>query len=202
VQPTVKSEQVKVAKLTRGQEIGDRIGLAPLTTGQYVHLRQRYLNVNIKAGTPGVACAVLVDGYLVGVFGYETSINTTAGVKMHAQLPQPEAYLLSDFAVVGTDYPRLSKLIVLAAMSREARYFVERAKGQRVRSLSTTAFAKNPVSMKYRGLLDLLDRHDRDEADGGGFKLVYGGLLGEHSLAEAFDTWRERWGTRKEPVGA
>ncbi|GAA2351117.1 hypothetical protein SVIO_040200 [Streptomyces violaceusniger] len=111
-----------------------------------------------------------------------------------------EAYLLSDFAVAPTDYPRLSKLIVLAATSTEAQLLCQRAFSRRIRAVSTTAFSNNPVSMKYRGLLRLTKRGPSNE-EGWQYQLQYQGVMGEHSLAEALEKWAKRWGARTKQTG-
>jgi len=64
---------------------------------------------SIKPSTPLLACAVSVDGTLIGAFGY-----------LPPKYDPAEAYLMSDFPVGWSRYRRLSKLIVVAAMSSEA----------------------------------------------------------------------------------
>lgn len=124
------------------------------------------------------------SGRILGVFAMAPSSYTP-----------DEAYLLSDFAVVPTDYPRLSKLVVLAATSSEAQLMCQRTFSRRIRAVSTTAFSNNPVSMKYRGLLRLTKRGPSNE-DGWKFQLQYQGAMGEHSLAQALEKWAKRWGAR------
>ncbi|MEV0318163.1 hypothetical protein [Streptomyces sp. NPDC050659] len=96
------------------------------------------------------------------------------------------AYLLSDFAVAPTDYPRMSKLIVLAATSAETQLLCQRAFSRRIRAASTTAFSNNPVSMKYRGLLRLTKRGPPNENDWK-FQLQYQGAMGGHTRRRAAD---------------
>jgi hypothetical protein len=97
---------------------------------------------------------------------------------------------MSDFPVGGTSYPRLSRLIVAVALSHEVKALIERAGNKRYRSLTTTAFSKNPSSMKYRGLLRRLTARQED----GQWKVNYGQELGKWSLEEAFATWLEKNG--------
>jgi hypothetical protein len=63
-------------------------------------------------------------------------------------------YLLSDFATVRER--RVSKLIPTLAASRELIRQVDRKFIIRVRDLWTTAFTNKPVSMKYRGVFEVL----------------------------------------------
>jgi hypothetical protein len=95
-----------------------------------------------------------------------------------------------------TAYPRLSKLIVGAATSKECQFLLERALGRRYRTVVTTAFSNNPASMKYRGLMKLLVRTEVEptgEGEGEHFryKLNYFAPLGESSLAEILQRWKK-----------
>ncbi|RSS49110.1 hypothetical protein EF902_03000 [Streptomyces sp. WAC05858] len=185
VTPRQPIEPVKAPRLRRGDELVGPIKLAMLKPGQFNALRSRYLNPRIAPGAANLAVAVKDGvGRILGVFALAPSSYTP-----------DEAYLLSDFAVAPTDYPRLSKLVVLAATSSEAQLMCQRAFSRRIRAVSTTAFSNNPVSMKYRGLLRLTKRGPSNE-DGWKFQLQYQGAMGEHSLAEALEKWAKRWGAR------
>ncbi|WP_413787775.1 hypothetical protein [Streptomyces platensis] len=186
VAPRQPIEPVKAPRLRRAEELAGPLKLALLKPGEFNALRSRYLNPRIAPGAANLAVAVKDgNGKILGVFAMSPSSYTP-----------DEAYLLSDFAVAPTDYPRLSKLIVLAATSAEARLLCQRAFSRRIRAVSTTAFSNNPVSMKYRGLLRLTKRGPSNE-DGWKFQLQYQGALGEHTLDEALETWAKRWGARQ-----
>ncbi|MGP8301968.1 putative antirestriction adenine methyltransferase [Streptomyces inhibens] len=186
VAPRQPIEPVKAPRLRRGEELVGPLKLALLKPGQFNALRSRYLNPRIAPGAANLAVAVKDgNGKILGVFAMAPSSFTP-----------DEAYLLSDFAVAPTDYPRLSKLIVLAATSSETRLLCQRAFSRRIRAVSTTAFSNNPVSMKYRGLLRLTKRGPSNE-DGWKFQLQYQGAIGEHTLDEALETWAKRWGARE-----
>lgn len=183
VSPRQPIEPVKVPRLRRGEELTGPLSLSLLKPGQFNALRSRYLNPRISPGSANLAVAVKDGaGRLLGVFAMAPSTYTP-----------DEAYLLSDFAVAPTDYPRLSKLIVLAANSSETQLLCQRAFSRRIRAVSTTAFSNNPVSMKYRGLLRLTKRGPSNE-NGWKFQLQYQGAMGEHTLTEALETWAKRWG--------
>lgn len=185
VAPRQPIEPVTTPRLQRGRELVGPLALALLKPGQFNALRSRYLNPRIAPGAANLAVAVKDGvGNILGVFALAPSSFTP-----------DEAYLLSDFAVAPTDYPRLSKLIVLAATSAEAQLLCQRAFSRRVRALSTTAFSNNPVSMKYRGLLRLTKRGPSNE-DGWKFQLQYQGAMGGHTLSDALALWAKRWGAR------
>ncbi|MFE2179082.1 hypothetical protein [Streptomyces sp. NPDC059455] len=190
VAPRQPIEPVKAPRLREGDELVGPITLSLLKPGQFNALRSRYLNPRIAPGAANLAVAVRDGGgRLLGVFAMAPSTFTP-----------DEAYVLSDFAVAPTDYPRLSKLIVLAATSAEAQLLCQRAFSRRIRRVATTAFSNNPVSMKYRGLLRLHKRSPSNE-DGWKFQLQYRGAMGQHTLAEALQTWVKRWGTPTTKTG-
>lgn len=185
ISPRQPIEPVRAPRLRVGEEVVGPLKLAPLTFGQFNALRSRYLNPRITPGRAKLAVAVKDGtGKILGVFAMDL-----------ANYNPDEAYLLSDFAVAPTDYRRLSKLIVLAATSKETQLLCQRAFSRRIRGVATTAFSDNPVSMKYRGLLRLTKRSPSNE-DGWAFQLQYQGPMGEHTLDEALQTWVKRWGAR------
>ena len=78
----------------------------------------------------------------------------------------------------------------------------ERLTSHRIRSLVTTAFSKKPVSMKYRGLFQLLSKKEIEEVDGTetdmskcyyskGYQLNYGAEMGQWTLAEGLALWKK-----------
>ena len=94
---------------------------------------------------------------------------------------------MSDFPVSGTDYKRLSKLIVMASVSKEDQEFYELKYGTRIVSSVTTAFSRRPASMKYRGILKLCTSQKGKD---GQYVLNYGGRFGQWTLDEALREWK------------
>ncbi|MGW5147569.1 putative antirestriction adenine methyltransferase [Rhodococcus koreensis] len=182
VRPGDKMQPVLAPRMAKGDRIGQEIKLAPLTVGQFATLRAQYLNPGIRTSTPQAAYAVLSEGRILGCFAF-----------LPPKFEHDVVYLMSDFAVAGTDYPKLSKLIVLAACSRESRHLMQNILSRKLSGLATTAFTNNPVSMKYRGVLVLGSRKDTDEP-GFKFQLQYQGPLGEWTLAEGLARWKRQWG--------
>lgn len=180
--PSQTVEGVRAPRLRPGQTIGGRLALAKLTAGQFNALRAFYLDPRIAPATAMLPLAVLADGVIIGVIGLNRPNYGRAG-----------AYLLSDFAVGPTDYPRLSKLVLMAALSRETQALIERTLSHRVRSIVTTAFSDRPVSMKYRGLFRMVKRTETPEGPRR-YQLQYEAPAGQWTLAEALATWRDKHG--------
>lgn len=187
------ADPLLVTHLTAGMELGETLQIKRITGPQFVTLREHYLTQKIHPLTPRACYAVLVDGVIVGAFGFDVPPNMYERTQV-GRLPGPYVYLLSDFAVTGTDYPRLAKLVVTAALSDEAKLEAERMTGRRARSLTTSAFTDRPVSMKYRGLLDLLSRKETERPEFK-YQLYYGARLGQWSLEEGYAQWRTSHGS-------
>lgn len=192
-----------IPRLGLNEDIGDNIELIRLKSEHFRALRSRYMNVHISPGSESAAFGVLVDKKLVGVFAFSAS-PTLSNWDKHIETPT--IYLLSDFPVAPSKYKRLSKLVVYAALSKESKALAESLTNKRVYSLVTTAFAKNPVSMKYRGLLHLLNKSRLKDIEDGetdmskiyynnGYKLNYGAPMGEWDLQQGLAMWKKRYST-------
>lgn len=213
VVPRQVTQQFRAPHLKAGERLGENISLAVLTEAQFSALRSKYMNPHIRPGASSLACAVLVDGILVGVFAFSFA-PTPANWDGH--LDGPHAYLLSDFPVSGTSYKHLAKLVLYASLSTEAKALAERYARRRWRAYTTTAYAKNPVSMKYRGVLKLLKRQENHALEQGWardidssdayysqrYQLQYGAEMGQWSLAEGFEIWKQKSGVWVDGVEA
>jgi hypothetical protein len=184
VAPWQKITPVAAPRLSPGDVVGERITLHPLQPGQFNALRSQYLNPHIAPGAALLPIAVAVDRQLVGVFALDQST-----------FDRGSAYLMSDFPVAPTSYKHLAKLVVAAAMSREAQLLLQRSTNRLIRQVATTAFSQHPQSMKYRGLLKCTKRTEVKDGPHR-WQLQYEGDLGGWSLAEALEMWRARWGAR------
>lgn len=189
VKPRTKVVPVTIPRLSRGDEIGDTMKLVPLKQEEFAALRGKYLNAGIKVtgGNIKQPFAVVVDDKMIGVVASGLYVAGRRDTYM----------LVTDFAVAPHDYPKLSKLVIMAAVSTEHKRLLERMWASRVREFQTAVYTNNPASMKYRGLFDLTDRVDQDEGEQFKYKLVYRSEVGKWTLDEALTMWKQRWGTRK-----
>lgn len=131
---------------------------------------------------------VFLDGMLTGGFVY----SDFKAMKMpDPRLTRDSIYLLSDFS--ATRERKLSKLIAMLATGQESVKLYERRRFVRVPSLLTTAFSKRPISMKYRGIYELVKR---DEERG---MLNYFSEVRRVSNAEIYADWWKRYGKNWTP---
>ena len=199
-----KSESFE--RLGPGDKVADDLSIAPISQQTFFSLRSQYMNKGIRPGRPTQAYGVFSGGKLMGAYAIDVS-----GTKMvwEKHLSTPAIYLMSDFPVEPVDYDKLAKLVIVAALSKESKLLMERLTRRRVKSIITTAFSKNPVSMKYRGLFKLLKRKENkilEETDWAKevdndyyrrpFALEYGAEAGQWTLAEGLEIWKKKYSQR------
>ena len=205
--PRQETENLNIPRLMPGDVVGEHIELKILSNNAFQTLRSEYMNINIRPGAATMAIGVMVDGKLCGVYAFSAS-PTPSNWDTH--IDTPTIYLLSDFPVEPVDYDRLAKLVLYAALSKESKLIAENITRKRIKSLVTTAFSKNPVSMKYRGLFEVLNRKEHNALDEDWakdidpsnayyrqkYQINYGAKMGEWTLAEGLRIWKMKHSQR------
>ena len=202
VVPRQKTESPLIQRLGEYEDIGETMKIVELKQEEFQALRSQYMNVHINPGQATAAFGVIVDDKLIGVYALSAAPSVT---DMSKYIDTPNIYLLSDFPIAPVKYKRLAKLILYAASSKESKELCEKICKKRIYTMTTTAFSKKPVSMKYRGLFQLLSKKqlegtDENETDmskiyyGNGYMLNYGIELGQWTLAEGLNIWKSKYG--------
>jgi len=179
--PYAKSEKTELALLPDDHPITPESRLTFQPTDN--HRMNYYKNLFLKKGidhTTGLSpLFVFLDGYLFGFLLFDVirygmdQDRATRGI-----------YMLSDF-VIASPINRLSKLLLMATRTKELQGLLKEKFIQAVDFILTTAFTDKPVSMKYRGVYDLMKR-------GEGF-LQYMTPAGEITSEEAVRTWIKKY---------
>jgi len=170
---SVEHKRPKVPVLGPDEVVdGDEVTFVSLTNQEFAWVRDQYLNAKIIPADPSWRFGVCLGGRLAGILGFA---RDKGGV---------EYYLLSDLAVYSRAYRRLSKLIVSVANTQEMRKLLRQQTGQFWGTFSTTAFTRRPVSMKYRGVLELRCRNEKEG------KLTYAGDF-RGRLSKEVKKWRK-----------
>jgi hypothetical protein len=157
------------------------ITLQSIKTSDLARFKDAFLAKGIKFSSGMWAFAVMVDGRAVGFCEFKRTAYQDG-----------DMYAMADFPVPHTRYPRLSKLIVMLLRSAEMRRTLERRNEARVYTVTTTAFTDKPVSMKYRGVLDL---HKRGTGEDGKPFLQYRSPFTDQSCEEVLATWLKKHGS-------
>ena len=166
--------------------------ISPITLDQFNELRALYLSTAVtKVGNPSAAYGLFNQGKLFGVFAFSNSFMLTGSEK----LERPTIYLMTDFSVSPSQYKNLSKLVLYCVLSKEAKLFAEKIMCKRVKTITTNAFSKNPVSMKYRGLFEQYGRRELEKDKDGKvlkYNLSYGAVMGQWTIKEGYQLWKQK----------
>lgn len=161
------------------------VNVQPLISNHY-----RLMWVKKAELTKGGFCfLIFVDGKLIGLLQLESASRGKYADKNEGLIA-----LFSDPAAPSSRYPKLSKLVIMLCASEEMlKLFNDLAMWEHS-GLTTRVFTNNAVSMKYRGLFDLVSREEVKDGDFK-YKLVYqkrGGMF--PSFRAAFQTWLKKYG--------
>lgn len=181
-----------IVRISEEDEITENIEILPITVDQFQELRALYLSTAVsKVGNPASCYGLFCDSKLFGVFAFSNSFMLTGSDK----LEKPVAYLLTDFSISPTKEKNLSKLVLYCVLSKESKFLAEKTMSKRINSITTNAFSRNPVSMKYRGLFELFGRRELEKDKEGKVKkynLSYGASAGQWTIKEGYNLWRRK----------
>lgn len=157
------------------------------------YIRQVYIDPNMAQGQALYNYAITVDGAIIGLLMLE---DRSLSVKIDGELKKSIIYLKGDFALPCERYPRLSKLNLMVAASKEIQGLLQRGAIAEYTSILTHAFTNHPQSMKYRGVFKLL-RRDELKDDTKKYKLAYHKEFTKDSLDEVMRKWAKKFLPKK-----
>ena len=162
-------------------------GLTVLTNKQTVRMNELFMSVRVDYALAGIVLSLglCLDGRIIGKLDFKFS-------KAHWAIGEDgfQIYQQSDLAVPSTE-KRLAKLVLLFAQSKEVKKLLDAAFKEDCQWVTTTAFSRNPVSMKYRGIYKL---HKRLEGQGAEkYRLNYYAPLGQWTMREAYEIWLKKY---------
>lgn len=178
-----RRDLLKLPLMTADTTLGpdDVVRLVPMSTADLASYKDIYLSKGINHARGLWAFAIWVGACVVGFLEAKRDSYVSRWIYMNA-----------DFPVSGTRYERLSKLMPMLAISGETRRLIERLNEARVHKLLTTAFTDRPVSMKYRGVLNL---DKRGETEDGQKFLNYSGEFNGMTWQETYRQWLTKYGS-------
>ncbi len=162
------------------------VGIVLLDKKQSVRMNELFMSVRVDYYLADVPLSVglCINGRIIGKLDFNLTAHAWAIGKEGLQV-----YQRSDLAVPSSVEPRLAKLVLMLSQSHEVKKLIDEIFKDDFKYVCTTAFSKNPVSMKYRSVYKL---HKRLE-DPDGYRLNYYGELGQYSLQEALKLWRKKF---------
>ncbi|MBV6343082.1 hypothetical protein [Candidatus Magnetobacterium casense] len=150
----------------------DGIQLGYLSMKDEAYFRTVYIKKAVPS-TPQNSVAVMLKSgeKIVGIVLYSTSKHD-------------QTYLWADYAI--SEAPRVSKLVLTIAKTRECVKFFDSRYVMWTKRLKTTVFTKQPVSMKYRGVFELVFRNEKEG------KLLYEADVVDNTVEEVVAGWLEK----------
>ncbi|MFV0421613.1 hypothetical protein [Oleidesulfovibrio sp.] len=163
----------------------EKTGLVLLDKQQTVRMNELFMSVRVDYFLADVALSIglCLDSKLIGKLDFNITKHDWALPTTGQQI-----YQRSDLAVPSAE-PRLAKLVLMMCQSHEVKQLIDATFKGDYRYAVTTAFSRNPVSMKYRGVYKL---HKRLEDKDGTYRLNYYGALGLWTLEEAYALWLQK----------
>lgn len=160
-----------------------RIWLKRIKTSDLMRFKEAYLGKNIDPDSGMCGFVVMADALVIGFLEFSY-------IEM---MKRDQVYMMADFCVPGTQYRRLSKLIVALACCGETADLLRRLKQYPVRTVRTTAFTDHSISMKYRGVMEL---EKRGETKTGQKFLNYGATFNSKGWREVYGEWLTKHGSK------
>lgn len=159
----------------------EKIDLVPLSLSQTLRLNELFMASHIDYFTGGVSNSFgfRLDGRIFGKVDFAPSSHQW-------KLPdsRPMIYIMSDLAI-PSNVRRLSKLVLHCLLSWDVKCLLDLHFVEDFGYAATTAFSKNPVSMKYRGTFKLHSRKEDDQ----GFRLNYYSEFSDLNIQQSFEVW-------------
>lgn len=180
-----------VVKINKNYKLKGDIKIIFLKKGQFAENRLIYLSKRINSGDGSAITLGLYDGdYCFGFVG----LCNGERQQISRDIERPHVTIMCDFAVPSVE-SKLSKLVLYCILSKEMQLICDRFIKKRVKTVSTTAISINPVSMKYRGLFDLVNTKvvkNKGSSDKK-YVLTYTAKPGQWTLKEGYEIWRQKY---------
>ena len=139
---------------------------------------------NFVGGASGSAMAMIIDGYVAGVFGYDKFTMSLGG----------GSDLLFKFGMTAPNEQRLNRLMYMLAVNEEVVFrFLDDIQKENTRGVMTIMITKYPESKEMRGLMKLEAKQPEGK---NGFKLKYRCDIQKRTKEETLKEWllkEERW---------
>ncbi len=146
-------------------------------------IKDIYLQKTIIHSSGVANFLIYVDKMLVGGVIYSLPKFPSFG--------QNTIYLLSDVTISREG--KLSKLVATIATSKTLLEIVSKKLISKIDYVVTTARTKRPISMKYRGIYELLNRRPADDPSEGNI-INYGSELREEIPQQMYSNWWVKYG--------
>lgn len=151
--------------------------IAVVPSNDVLHYKRLFMSSRVDYSKGEDLC--LEFGLGGRAFGW-ASFSTMLGTRQPGCI-----FEVSDF-VMNSAIPHLSKLLVRLLLSDDARRAIMRRFFVCYRGIQTSVYTPKPVSMKYRGVFQLIERDEKAH------KLTYVGFFGKKGMAQVYREWWDK----------
>lgn len=139
---------------------------------------------NFVGGSSGSASAMIIDGYVAGIFGYDKFVMSLGN----------GSDLLFKFGMTAPSKQRLNRLMYMLAVNKDMVYrFLTDIEKESIKGVMTVMITKYPESKEMRGLMKMVSKAPEGRT---GFKLKYRCDLQDRTEGETLREWvlkESRW---------
>lgn len=158
----------------------DKPFIRVVPSNDVLHYKRLFMSARVDYSKGEDLC--LEFGLNGKAFGW-ASFSTMLGTRQPGCI-----FEVSDF-VMNSSVKHLSKLLIRLLLTDDARRVIMRRFFVSYRGIQTSVYTSKPVSMKYRGVFQLLERDEKAH------KLTYVGYFGKKSMQEVYaEWWRKEYG--------
>lgn len=152
------------------------VDVIPIKAENATYYRRLWTH-NFVGDASGSAMAMIIDGYVAGVFGYDkVSISLTGADD-----------LTFKFGMSAPSEQRLNRLMYMLATNKEVAYqFLNDIQKESVKGVATVMFTKYPESKEMRGLMKLVEKSAEPRT---GYKLKYRCDFQDRTKGETLKEW-------------
>lgn len=160
-----------------------KVSVIPIKAENATYYRRLWTH-NFIGGASGSAMAMIIDGYVAGIFGYDKLTISLGNSKD----------IVFKFGMTAPSEQRLNRLMYMLAVNKEQVWqFLDDIGKETIEGVATVMLTKYPESKEMRGLMKLVDKQKDDK---NGYKLKYRTDIQDRTREETLREWiekEERW---------
>ncbi|WP_437187806.1 hypothetical protein SH668x_001217 [Planctomicrobium sp. SH668] len=187
-----RKQKSHVCRLPRLQETDDvtsdsQLELIPMAYPEAQYIREIYVSTAVAQSPAQFCYGLLLDKKLFALMMFQQT--SQSGFLIDGEVRKSDLiYMMCDLTL-PSNVDKISKLTVMCALSQEVRESLQKRLTSDISYLATTAFSANPVSMKYRGVMQLYSR----KQEGNRFALNYTAKYEGQTLEEIKQKWLKKY---------
>lgn len=164
------------------------ISVLPIKAENATYYRRLWTH-NFVGGASSSSMAMIVDGYVAGVFGYD---------KFTMSLGNASDLLFKFGMTAPNSKHRLNRLMYMLAVNRDqVNHFLDDMEKETIHGVMTVMITKYPESKEMRGIMKLVKKEKDDKC---GFKLQYRTPICDRTAKETVIQWlqkEDQWKRKK-----